>query len=151
MDVRHARDGRSGEMHDHRHAILLGRVADLLGLQNPAGRHEIRLNHIDRVVPAQFDEGFLQIDILAGENRDVDGIGDFLQKVGILPGDHVFEPREVVLFKPLSQPDAAVDPDVTKWSAESGMSIPTISRIWATYSHISAMPFSVISVPVNMC
>src|SRR5262249_9254092 len=108
----HARNGRSGEMHGHRDAEFLRRVADLFGFEDAARRGEIRVNDIDGVRAAELDKRLLEIDVFAGQDGNVDRVGDLLEQLGILPGNHVFEPGEVVLFERLAQANATVHADV---------------------------------------
>ena len=56
----------------------------------------------------------LRIDVLAGQERNIDVLVDLLQQIGVLPGDHVFEPRDIVFLQRLAQPDAGVDADVAE-------------------------------------
>ena len=46
VDVGHAGDGRSGEVHGHGRAAFLGVVADALGFENAAGSGKVRVDHI---------------------------------------------------------------------------------------------------------
>src|SRR6185436_15117116 len=95
-------------------AEFLRRVADLLGFQDSSRRREIRMNDVDRVRATQLDELLFQVDVFAGENRDVDRVGDLLEKVRVGPWHHVLEPRKVVLLEPLSETDAAIDANMAE-------------------------------------
>ena len=62
-------DGQAGVVHRHRHAVLHGRVADLMRLKNSARGGDIGVNLADRLLLAQIDEALLQVDVLAGQDR----------------------------------------------------------------------------------
>src|ERR1019366_8186097 len=102
-------DGRVRAMQRHGNAVRLRHVADLFGFENAAGGQQIRVNDIHRVVPAQHLERLFQVDVLTGEDGEIHRVGDLLQQLRLLPGDHVLEPGEVVLGERLTQPDATVN------------------------------------------
>ena len=44
----------------------------------------------------------------------IDRVSDLLQQIGVLPRDHVFQPRHVVFLQRFAQPDAGVHADVAE-------------------------------------
>src|SRR5665811_1803397 len=57
----------------------------------------------------RYLERLLQENVLTREDGDIHCVGNLLQQFRLLPGDHVLQPREVVLGQRLAQPDATVD------------------------------------------
>ena len=52
-----------------------------------------------------FAMGSLQINVLAGEQRDIDRLLDFFQQIGVLPRNHVFQPSGVIALQRVREPD----------------------------------------------
>jgi hypothetical protein len=96
-------DRQAGIVHGHRDSVFHGGVADLMGLEDAAGGGDIRMNLADCVLLAQVDETFLQVDIFAGENGRGALHGDVLEKLGVLPGNHILHPGKVVFLVGLSR------------------------------------------------
>src|SRR5471032_2855207 len=114
MHVGHAGNRRAGEMHGHRHAMFLGAIADLLGLQNAARSCQVRMDNVHRVAAAQLHERLFDKDIFPGKQGHFDVFVDLLQQLGALPGHHVFEPCRIVFLQRLGQPDAGAHADVAE-------------------------------------
>ena len=108
---RHRGDRALGHVDGHGDAVVLRRVADLLGLEDAARGQQVGVDHRDAALEQRL-EAFLEVDVLAGADRHR---GRFLQLpvlVGVLPGDHVLEPGRHVLLDPLGEPDAVLQRDV---------------------------------------
>ena len=112
VHVRHERHGRARKVHRHRDAVLVRVVTDLLGFHQATRRRQIRMNHVHRARIDQLDEVLLQVDVLAGQQGDVDCVADLLERGGVLPRHHVFHPREAPLLHRAGELDAAVHGDV---------------------------------------
>ena len=69
---------------------------------------------VDRVGVDEFRELFLEVDILSREGGQVDGAGDLLAEIGVLPGDHVLEPGELVGRECPAQADRVVHGEVAE-------------------------------------
>jgi len=59
VNVSHAGDGRSREVHGHGHAVFLNGIADLVGFKNAPSRRQIRMQDVSRVHRRQLDENSL--------------------------------------------------------------------------------------------
>jgi hypothetical protein len=111
-DAGEATHRRAGHVHDHRHAVLLRHIPDLVRLEDSTRRLQIRLNDIDRMLAAQDLEGFLEVDVLTGQGGHFNGVGDLLPKFGVIPRDEVLHPRQIEFLERLPEPDARIHPDV---------------------------------------
>ena len=78
----------------------------------PPERGEVGVDHVHGAHVDELVEVLLQVDVLAGEDRDVDGVPDLLHQLAELPRHHVLHPGEVVLLHGPGQADAGVHVDV---------------------------------------
>jgi hypothetical protein len=105
MRRRHRGDRALGHVDGHGDAVVLRRVADLLGLEDAAGGQQVGMDDRDAGLEQRL-EAFLEVDVLAGADRHR---GRFLQLpvlLGVLPGDHVLEPGRGVFLDALREADA---------------------------------------------
>ena len=105
MHVRHAADRRPSKVQSHRHAVFLGHISDFVSFQDASSGGEVRLNLAYRVLLTQHLKRFLQINIFASENGGGALFRNLLEQVGIIPGNDIFDPRQVVFFIGLAQSD----------------------------------------------
>ena len=110
----HAADRAFGHVDGHRHAVLLGQVADLLVLEDAARGEHVGVDDRNAAGFEQRFEAFLQVDVFAGADRDVDRLAQAHVLVGVLPGDHVLDPGQVVFFQALAQADAVLQGDMAE-------------------------------------
>src|ERR1035437_10722608 len=99
----------SSDLHGHGNTVTVRHVPDLLSLQNSARGQQVGMDDVHRMLAAEHLERLLQENVFAGEHGDIDGVGDLLPQSGLLPGNHVLQPGEVVLGERLAQADAPVD------------------------------------------
>ena len=98
----------------------------------PPDVSEVGVNDIYGVVLAEHFERLLQVDVFAGEDGDVDGVGDLLEESVSCQGIISSSQERLYLVERLAQADAADSRRGPKWSAAIGMSMPTSSRTAAT-------------------
>ena len=72
------------------------------------------MNDVDRMRPAERLERLLQVDVFAGKQRYRDIVLDLLEQLGVLPRDHVFEPRHVVFLEGSAEADTGVHADMAE-------------------------------------
>src|SRR3984885_15926511 len=68
----------------------------------------------DRFVLQQWEKTFFEINVFAGADGRLAGIFQANVLIGELPGDHVFEPGEVVFVQSLCEANASSAADVTE-------------------------------------
>ena len=107
-------DRQAGIVHGHRHAVFHSGVADLMGFEDAARRRDVRMNLADSVLLAQIDERLLQVNIFAGQDRSGTFHRDALQQVGVLPGNYILYPGEIVFLVSLAQSNDGMHADVAQ-------------------------------------
>src|SRR5579875_1949380 len=111
---RHTGNGAFCHMHGHGDAIFLRHVTDFLVFENAARRQDVGVN--DGYTPGfqQWPEVFFKIDVFAC----ADGNGASSRQLDVLicqlPGDHVFQPGQVIFLKATRQLNAIVDSDMAE-------------------------------------
>ena len=76
-----------------------------MSFQDASSGGEVRLNLAYRVLLTQHLKRFLQINIFASENGGGALFRNLLEQVSIIPGNDIFDPRQVVFFIGLAQSD----------------------------------------------
>jgi len=83
------------------------------------------MHHVDGALVDQLLEAAVEcVDVLACQQRHVDGVLDLFEHVGVFPRDHVFQPSQRIRLQDLAQLDATVDADVAKM-IRSDRDLPT--------------------------
>src|SRR5262245_47787651 len=72
------------------------------------------MDEVDGVSIDQFDELFFEIDILACQSGDVNGVRDLLPEIRELPRHQVLEPGELVRRQRPAEADRVIDGEMSK-------------------------------------
>jgi len=108
VQVGHKRNRRAGKVQCGGQAIALGVIGDPLRLQYPAGGEQVGVDDVYRTFFDELAEAFPQVNILSGGDGHIDGVGDALVTIYVVPRHGVFHPRQAVGFQRPAQFDVVV-------------------------------------------
>ena len=108
------RDGAFGHMHGHGNAVTLRQVADPFVLKDAAGSQNIGMDDADSAGSQKRLESFGKENILTGADGHGGAVAQPFVLIGVLPGNHVFRPGNIVFFNAAAQPDAILHADMAE-------------------------------------
>src|SRR5574344_404010 len=113
----HRREARNrGLRHEqvHLHAVVLGHVADLLGLEAAAAGQKVGMDHRERVRLEERLEILLEVDVLAGAERSRGRGMELAPLLDVAPRQDVLRPGEMVLLEAPEEIHAVLVGDVSE-------------------------------------
>src|SRR5574344_129296 len=111
---REARNRGLRHVQVHLHAVVLGHVADLLGLEAAAAGQKVGMDHRERVRLEERLEILLEVDVLAGAERSRGRGMELAPLLDVAPRQDVLRPGEMVLLEAPEEIHAVLVGDVSE-------------------------------------